>query len=71
MVFDRGYIRWLADVVLFEVHEVIIAIAVSLPAGGILLNVFKDDLQVGTVKNYMAFLGGAVVIALLFMPVKG
>lgn len=61
---------WLFGI-LFEVHEVIVAIAVSLLAGGILLNVFKDELRIGTIKNYAAFLGGAVAIALLFMLVKG
>lgn len=61
---------WLIGV-LFKVPEVIVAIAVSLLAGGILLNVFKDELQIGTIKNYATFLGGALAIALLFMLVKG
>ncbi|MFD1032506.1 hypothetical protein [Metaplanococcus flavidus] len=63
------FIGWLIAV-LFTVHEVIVAISVSLLAGGILVNVFKDELRVGSIKNYTAFLGGAAVIAVLFMLVK-
>lgn len=55
----------------FKVHEVIVGIAVSILSGGILLNVFKDELKESTFKNYTAFLGGALVIALLVMLVKG
>lgn len=63
------FIGWLVAT-LFTVHEVIVAISVSLLAGGILLNVFKDELRVGSIKNYTAFLGGVVAIALLLMLIK-
>lgn len=61
-------IGWLVGVIL-KVHEVIVGIAVSLLVGGILLNVFKDELKEGNLKNYLAFLGGAIVIAVLYMLV--
>lgn len=55
-------IGWVIGMVL-KVHEVVVAVAVSFLAGGILLNVFKDELKEGTLKNYMAFLAGAILIA--------
>lgn len=60
---------WLIGVI-FKVHEVIVGIAVSVLAGGILLNVFKDELKEGNLKTYLAFLGGAAVIAFLYMLVN-
>lgn len=52
---------------LLKVHEVIVGISVSFLAGGILLNVFKDELKESTFKNYLAFLAGAVIIAVLVL----
>lgn len=63
------FVGWLIGVI-FKVHEVIVGIAVSVLAGGILLNVFKDELKEGNLKNYLAFLSGAVVIAVLYMLVN-
>lgn len=63
------FIGWLIGVI-FKVHEVIVGIAVSVLSGGILLNVFKEELKEGNLKNYLAFLGGAVVIAFLYMLVN-
>lgn len=57
-------IGWLIGITL-KVHEVAVSIAVSLLAGGIIFNVFKDELKEGTFKNYFAFLGGALTIAAL------
>lgn len=62
-------IGWLIGVVL-KVHEVIVGIAVSLLIGGILFNVFKDELKEGSFKNYLAFLVGSVVIGVLYVFVK-
>lgn len=55
----------------FKIHEAFVGMVVSILAGGILLNVFKDEMPIGTPKTYAAFLGGALSIALLFMIVKG
>lgn len=62
-------IGWLIGVIL-KVHEVAVGIAVSFLVGGILLNVFKDELKQGGSKNYLAFLSGAGVILALFIVVR-
>ena len=59
-------IGWLIGA-LYELPTWIVSIAISLLAGGITFNVFKEELKESTFKNYFAFVGGAFVIAALVM----
>ena len=60
------FIGWLTGVA-FELPTWVLSIAISLLAGGIIFNVFKEELKESTFKNYFAFVGGALVIATLVM----
>lgn len=60
------FIGWLVGII-FQLHEVIVGIAVAFLAGGIILNVFKDELPEGKSSNYSAFALGALTITFLLM----
>lgn len=55
--------------VLTEIHTDLVAYLVALLAGGIILNVMKEELPEDSESNFLAFLGGVIGFTLLFMLV--
>lgn len=59
---------WLTGI-LISVHEVVVGIAVSVLAGGIIMNVFKDEIPESKSSNYNAFAIGALTVVILLLLV--
>lgn len=57
---------WLVGLVL-HVHEAAVTLLVALLAGGVILNVLKEELPERRASRFDAFLGGAVVYGALLL----
>lgn len=63
------FIGWLIGI-LFQLPEAVVGVAVSILAGAIILNVFKEEIRESKTSNYKSFAAGVLLISFLHVLVQ-